>query len=187
MVFPAINRRRFLIGIAAASGLAVAAPVWGYDPDWLTVVHQKLQVPSLDRPLRAVQISDLHLDRAGSCSPLLRDRVAAEIRRLKPNVIEHVTLQISGHTHGGQVTVLGLCPATRFLPHVKSPMLQVPELEPPARKDFLETRHGAWSDFFDRDDGSLLYVNRGLGRFKRVSFYCPPELTVWELLPYDTS
>jgi predicted MPP superfamily phosphohydrolase len=293
MVLPTISRRRFLVGAAGASGLAVAAPVWGYDPDWLTVIHQKLQVPSLDRPLRAVQVSDLHLDRAGSCSPHLRDRVAAEIRGLKPDVIfatgdyvtgprdditeaarwvahlpardgvfavlgnhdspevkqalqkcgvavlsnswtklhgmivagvgdlsrwphepqrviasipravgtillahqpdtfwmydEHVTLQMSGHTHGGQVTLMGLWPAPQILPFFKRLMLHVPELEPLARKDFLETRQGAWSGFFDRDDGSLLYVNRGLGRFKRVSIYCPPELTVWELLPYETS
>ena len=100
---------------------------------------------------------------------------------------EHVTLQISGHTHGGQVTVLGLCPATQILPHVKRLLLHVPELEPLASKSFLETRHGAWSGFFDRDDGSRLYVNRGLGRFKRVSLYCPPELTVWDLLPYVTT
>jgi predicted MPP superfamily phosphohydrolase len=99
----------------------------------------------------------------------------------------HVTLQISGHTHGGQVTVLGLCPAPRILPHVKRLLLHVPELEPLASKNFLETQHNAWSGFFNRDDGSLLYVNRGLGRFRRVSFYCPPELTVWELLPYDTA
>jgi predicted MPP superfamily phosphohydrolase len=52
-----------------------------------------------------------------------------------------------------------------------------------ASVSFLETRRGAWAGFFDRPDGSRLYVNRGLGRFKRLSFYCPPELTVWELTP----
>jgi predicted MPP superfamily phosphohydrolase len=66
-------------------------------------------------------------------------------------------------------------------------MLHVPELETLARKGYMETRRGAWSGFFTREDGSTLYVNRGLGRFKRISFYCPPELTVWELLPYETA
>ena len=40
-------------------------------------------------------------------------------------------------------------------------------------------------DHYRRDDGSTLYVNRGLGRFERISFYCPPELTVWELVPSE--
>ena len=35
MVFPTIYRRRFLVGAAGASGLAVAAAGWGYYPDWL--------------------------------------------------------------------------------------------------------------------------------------------------------
>jgi uncharacterized protein len=291
MGWSTITRRKFLIGAAATSGLAVAAPIWGYDPDWLTVVHQQLYVPKLERRIKAVQLSDLHLDRAGSCSPLLRDRIAAEIRRLAPDVIlatgdyvtrqydditeaarwvaalpardgiyavmgnhdspevqgaleqhgvavlnnswtryrgmvlagvgdltrgphepqrvvdsiprevgtillahqpdtfwmydEHVTLQISGHTHGGQVTVMGICPAFELLPYFKRFMLHVPKLEPLASRSFLETQHRAWSGFFDRDDESLLYVNRGLGRFKHMSIYCPPELTVWDLLPYE--
>jgi len=100
---------------------------------------------------------------------------------------EHVTLQISGHTHGGQVTVMGLCHAPQVLPNFKGWLLHVSRARAACQRELLETRHGAWSGFFDRDDGSLLYVNRGLGRFKRVSFYCPPELTVWELLPYDTT
>ena len=288
-----INRRKFLIGAGVATGLPVAATVWGYDPDWLTVTHHQVHVPSLDRPLKAVQISDLHADSAGSCSPLLRERIAAEIRRLAPDVIfatgdyvtrpkddineaaqwvaslparegiyavlgnhdspqvkqalqdrgiavlsnswtkvhgmvvagvgdlsrwphepqqvlasvprevgtillahqpdtfwtydEHVTLQISGHTHGGQVTAFGLIPAPRILPYVKRMLLHVPELEPLARKNLIETRRGAWSGFFSRDDDSTLYVNRGLGRFRRISIYCPPELTVWDLVPYGTT
>jgi predicted MPP superfamily phosphohydrolase len=287
-----LNRRQLLLGAGAAAGLPLAASVWGYDPDWLSVEHQQLHVPNLDRPLKAVQVSDLHFDRAGSCSALLRERVAAEIRRLAPDLIfatgdyvtraeddisdavrwvaglparegiyavlgnhdspvvkktlqdrgvtvlsndwtkvhgmvvagvgdlsrgphepqrvlasvprevgtillahqpdtfwmydEYVTLQISGHTHGGQVTAFGGLPAAQFLPQVKRLLLHVPELEHVAMKDFIETRRGAWSGFFSRDDGSSLYVNRGLGRFKRVSIYCPPELTVWQLIPFDS-
>jgi predicted MPP superfamily phosphohydrolase len=289
----AISRRKLLIGAGVAAALPIAITGWGYDPDWLTVVHRQIQVPNLDRPLKAVQVSDLHFDRAGSCSPALRQRVRAEIDRLAPDCIfatgdyitrpgddiaaaawwvaglparegiyavlgnhdspevkraladrgvtvlsntwkklhgmalagvgdlsrwphepqevvasipremgaillahqpdtfwmydHHVTLQISGHTHGGQVTAVGMIPAPQVLPHLKRLLLHVPELEPLARKHFLETRHHAWSGDFSRDDGSMLYVNRGLGRFKRISVYCPPELTVWELRPYDTT
>jgi predicted MPP superfamily phosphohydrolase len=289
------NRRRFLVGAGVAAigapTLAAAATAWGYDPDWLSVERRRIVVPGLDRPRIAVQVSDLHADRQGSCSPLLRERVEAQIRRIAPDwifatgdyvtrpgddiadaaswvaglparegtfavmgnhdsppvkqalldrgvavldntwtkvngiviagvgdlgrwphepqqvlatvprgvgsiLLAHqpdsfwmydrpVTLQISGHTHGGQVTVFGIWPGPRIVPHLKNLMLHVPKLEKLARKDFVETRRNAWSGFFRRDDGSTLYVNRGLGRFKRISFYCPPELTVWELLPRE--
>jgi predicted MPP superfamily phosphohydrolase len=286
-----ITRRKFLVGAGVAAALPVAATAWGYDPDWLSVEHHRVAIPGLDRPMTAVQLSDLHADRKGSCSPLLRERVEAQIRLLSPDWIfatgdyvtqsgdaideaadwvaalpavagtyavmgnhdslavkhalevrgiavlgnswtkvhgmviagvgdlsrwphqpqavlasvprglgtvllahqpdtfwmyqEPVTLQISGHTHGGQATLFGTIPAPRILPHVRSLMLRVSELERLARKDFLETRHNAWSGFFERSDGSRLYVNRGLGRFKRISLYCPPELTVWELVPQE--
>ncbi len=94
-----------------------------------------------------------------------------------------VTLQFSGHTHGGQATLLGTIPAPKILPSLKPLLMKVPALEPVASMSFLETRRGAWAGFFDRPDGSRLYVNRGLGRFDRISFYCPPELTVWDLSP----
>ena len=94
-----------------------------------------------------------------------------------------VTLQVSGHTHGGQATLFGAVPAPEILPMLKPFLMKVPALEPVARESFLETRHGAWAGFFDRPDGSRLYVNRGLGRFKRLSLYCPPEVTIWELNP----
>ena len=98
-----------------------------------------------------------------------------------------VTLQLSGHTHGGQATLLGTVPATKIIPSLKPLLMKVPALEPVAEESFLETRRGAWAGFFDRPDGSRLYVNRGLGRFKRLSFYCPPELTVWESVRPDAA
>jgi predicted MPP superfamily phosphohydrolase len=96
---------------------------------------------------------------------------------------EPVTLQISGHTHGGQATLFGTVSVPGLVPHVRGLLMHMPELEPLARRQFLETRRGAWSGFFHRRDGSTLYVSRGLGRFRRISFYCPPEVTVWDLVP----
>lgn len=284
-----ITRRRLLAGAGFAGAAPLAGAAWGYDPDWLTVERHKIAVPGLERPLTAVQVSDLHADRAGSCSERLRIRVAEHVRREKPDLIlatgdyitrpgdaideaaawlaalparegtfavmgnhdspdvekaliahgvhvlnnawtrlhglalvgvgdlsrwphepqevlasvpkglgkvllahqpdtfwtydEPVSLQISGHTHGGQATLFKLVPAPVLMPRLKGLMMHVPRLEPLAERSYLETRHGAWSGFFHRGDGSTLYVNRGLGRFKRLSIYCPPELTVWELHP----
>jgi predicted MPP superfamily phosphohydrolase len=284
-----VTRRKLLIGAGLAAGLPGATIAWGYDPDWLTVERHKIAIPGLEKPLTAAQISDLHADRAGSCSELLRDRVAEQVRRESPDLIfatgdyitrpgdaianaatwvaglparegiyavmgnhdsfevkqaleaqgvmvlsnswtkwrgialagvgdlsrwphqpqqvlarvpegigtillahqpdtfwtydEPVALQISGHTHGGQATLFKTVPAPRLMPRLHRLMMQIPELEPLAERSYLETRHGAWSGFFHRPDGSTLYVNRGLGRFKRLSLYCPPELTLWELFP----
>jgi predicted MPP superfamily phosphohydrolase len=285
----AISRRDFLVGTGVAAALPLAATAWGCDADRLSVEHHHVVVPGLDRPMTAVQISDLHADRAGSCSPMLREQVEARLRSLTPDWIlatgdyitrpgdaidepadwlaglparegiyavlgnhdtppvkralqrrgiavlsndwtkvrgmviagvgdlgrwphkpqallakvprglgtvllahqpdsfwmydEPVTLQLSGHTHGGQATLFGTVTAPRIMPHLQGLLMCVPRLEKLARKDFLETRRGAWAGFFRRGDGSTLYVNRGLGRFKRISFFCPPELTVWELVP----
>lgn len=284
-----LSRRKLLMGAGLAVGVPAASVGWGYDPDWLTVKRHQVDVPGLETPLTAVQISDLHLDRAGSCSELLRDRVFDRIEREAPDLVlvtgdfmtrtgdpivesaewvarlptrlgcyavlgnhdapevrqaleargivvlqnawtklqglalagvgdlargpydprralagiprgvgtvllahqpdsfwtydQPVRLQISGHTHGGQATLFGLKTAPELMPWLKPVLLRIPKLEPLAERSYLETRHGAWSGFFYRPDGSTLYVNRGLGRFKRISFYCPPELTVWTLTP----
>ena len=53
-----------------------------------------------------------------------------------------VTLQLSGHTHGGQATLLGTVPATKIIPSLKPLLKKVPALEPVARESFLETRRG---------------------------------------------
>ena len=74
-----------------------------------------------------------------------------------------VTLQLSGHTHGGQATLLGTVPATKIIPSLKPLLMKVPALEPVAEESFLETRRGAWAGFFDAADGSRLYVARGSG------------------------
>jgi uncharacterized protein len=285
----AISRRTFLAGTGVAAAIPIAATGSGFDADRLSVEFHRIAIPGLDRKMTAIQISDLHADRAGSCSPLLRERVEARVRSLAPDWIlatgdyitrpgdaideaaqwlaglparegtyavlgnhdtppvrrallkrgiavlsndwskvhgmaiagvgdlgrwphkpqallakiprglgtvllahqpdsfwmydEPVTLQLSGHTHGGQATLFGTVPIPQIMPHVQGLLMHVPRLERLARKHFLETRLGAWAGFFRRDDGSTLYVNRGLGRFKRISFYCPPELTVWELVP----
>ncbi|MHC5541357.1 metallophosphoesterase, partial [Singulisphaera rosea] len=96
-----------------------------------------------------------------------------------------VTLQLSGHTHGGQVTFFGMLPLPRLMPRFKRVVASTTGYEPMARRHFRETQRNAWSGFFHRPDGSTLYVNRGLGRFKRISIYCPPEITVWELVPAE--
>jgi|GEM_PF-1700215 len=286
----AINRRRFLVGAGTAIAAPIAAAAWGYDPDELTIERHRIAVPGLQRPMTAVQISDLHADRAGSCSPRLRERVAEQVGLLSPDwifatgdyvtqpgdaigdaaqwladlkaregtfavmgnhdfrevrkaikakgieVLENawtmthgiavagvndpsyghcspkkalsgiprgvgsillahqpdtfwtyeqpVTLQISGHTHGGQITLFGATTLAQYMPQIKRLIFETTGHDPIAHHSFRGTQYKAWAGFFRRPNvSSLLYVNRGLGRFRRLSIYCSPELTVWDLVP----
>ena len=81
------SRRRFLKRVGVGLGLAAGATAWGYDPDWLTVRRHRIRVPGLEKTTTVVQVSDLHADRRGSCSPRLRERVAEQVRRESPDVI----------------------------------------------------------------------------------------------------
>jgi predicted MPP superfamily phosphohydrolase len=69
-----------------------------------------------------------------------------------------IRLQISGHTHGGQVRL----PAYGAL--------------------VLPTFGRIYQQGLYRRDGQQLYVNRGVGTVHpHVRFHCPPEITVFEL------
>jgi predicted MPP superfamily phosphohydrolase len=69
-----------------------------------------------------------------------------------------IKLQISGHTHGGQV---------------RMPMVGA----------LVLPRYGElFQQGLYRRDGRLLYVNRGVGTVHpHVRFHCPPEITVFEI------
>jgi uncharacterized protein len=98
-----------------------------------------------------------------------------------------VNLQISGHTHGGQVNLFGFVPLLHYEPALRAWVQDVPGISRRLNRirSYRVTGHGAWAGFYDRPDGSRLYVNSGLGRFKSLSFYCPPELTVFNLIPKE--
>jgi len=68
----------------------------------------------------------------------------------------HVDLQLSGHTHGGQVVIRGRTP-------------------------LRHTRHGWWAGHFRRD-GAQLYVGRGVGTsFLPIRIGAPAEIAILEL------
>ena len=71
--------------LALAAGLAViAAYAWLVEPGRLEVTEHVIAAgPQSDRPIRVVQLSDLHLQSVGD-----REReVAAEVARLKPDLV----------------------------------------------------------------------------------------------------
>ena len=107
-----------------------------------------------------------------------------------PDTAEHlrawrVDLQLSGHTHGGQIRIpgLGIVPtwAQTIRPHIPK---RIRRYIPYIRGECVKVvRHWEWAQGLHQVGSNRLYVNRGLGTFPPGRFLCPPELTVITLDP----
>jgi uncharacterized protein len=95
-----------------------------------------------------------------------------------------IDLQLSGHTHGGQVVFPGLGPFPTWYQTVRH---RIPKRLRPwipyMREDcYKVVRHWEWAQGFHQIGANKLYVNRGLGTFPPGRLFCPPEVTVITLV-----
>ncbi|MBW4615997.1 MAG: metallophosphoesterase [Desmonostoc vinosum HA7617-LM4] len=114
------------------------------------------------------------LDSAKPCIVLSHNPDTAEILQAW-----RVDLQLSGHTHGGQIVIPGIGPVVMYYKKIVQKIpLKVRCRIPCLRRSFAAVRHWEWSQGLHRLGTNQLYTNRGLGTYLPGRLFCRPEVTV---------
>jgi predicted MPP superfamily phosphohydrolase len=169
-----MNRRRFPKSIfwGTAAVLLGSYPVL-IERNWVRINTYRVPVKSLPKAFngfRAVHLTDLHL--GPLVSEAFIEKVIKKANHLRPDIIvcagdyvhakkptkEIDTVILSGHTHGGQVSI--------------------PFYGPPV----LPVRNKKYSSGLIKTEKGNLFISRGIGwTIYPIRFNCYPEIAVLEL------
>ena len=105
-----------------------------------------------------------------------------------------VDLQLSGHTHGGQIVIPGIGPVVVYYRKLLYKYKKLVGKFPKKLRRWLPllladntkvVRHWEWFQGFHKVGKNQLYVNRGLGTYLPGRLFCNPEVTVITLHSKD--
>ncbi len=94
-----------------------------------------------------------------------------------------VDLQLSGHTHGGQVVLPGVGNVSHLIARTYGKLpSRTRRFVPWMKECYRVSQHWEWAQGLHQVGDNRLYVNRGLGTYMPGRLFCPPEVTAITLV-----